>query len=148
MILDIFSAKELFLEVLKRAKKKYEFRVENFTVMGNHYHLMIQPKKGTSLSDIMRWIMSVFAMSYNRRNNSCGHVWNGRFFSRIIDGIDQFLKIFRYIDENPVDAHLVEDKRAWPFGGLWHRRIGSRAIIDEAPDFVLSEFPEHRFLNA
>jgi len=146
MILDVFSAKKLFMDVLQRAKAKYKFRVENFTIMGNHYHLMIQPKNGISLSDIMRWIMSVFAMAYNRRNNSCGHVWNGRFFSRIIGSIDQFLKIFDYIDQNPVAAQLIANKIDWQFGGLWHHRLGSRAIIDDAPDFVLRAFPDHRNL--
>lgn len=144
MILDICSTKELFIEVLKRAKAKYKFRVENFTVMGNHYHLMIQPKNGISLSAIMRWIMSVFAMAYNRRTNSCGHVWNGRFFSRIVENLDQFLKIFGYIDENPVMAQLVENKTDWRFGGIWHHRRGLHSIVDESPEFILRFFPEHR----
>jgi REP element-mobilizing transposase RayT len=41
MILDSRGSKELFLEVLRRAKAKYRFRIENFCIMGNHFHLVI-----------------------------------------------------------------------------------------------------------
>jgi putative transposase len=63
MILDTSSMKELFLSVVKRAKRKYDFRLENFCLMGNHFHLVVQPGRGESLSTIMRWILSVFAMA-------------------------------------------------------------------------------------
>lgn len=35
--------KELFLSVVKRAKGKYDFRLENLCVMGNHFHFIIKP---------------------------------------------------------------------------------------------------------
>src|SRR5512133_313133 len=75
MILDSIAMKELFLSVVKRAKKKYDFRLENFCVMGNHFHFIIRPGQGTSLSAIMRWILSVFAMAYNKIMGLTGHVW-------------------------------------------------------------------------
>jgi hypothetical protein len=37
--------KALFLDVVAKAKKRYSFRIENFTVRGNHFHLIIQPGK-------------------------------------------------------------------------------------------------------
>src|SRR5512145_89083 len=84
MILDTSAMKELFLSVVKRAKEKYDFRLENFCIMGNHVHFLIQPGRGESLSAIMRWILSVFAMAYNKIRCMTGHVWGCRFFSRII----------------------------------------------------------------
>jgi putative transposase len=61
MILDTNAMKELFLSVVKRAKEKYDFRLENFYIMGNHF--IIQPIRGESLSAIMQWILSVSAMA-------------------------------------------------------------------------------------
>jgi REP element-mobilizing transposase RayT len=34
--------KNLFLEVVKRSKKKYKFSIKNFVVMGNHIHLFMR----------------------------------------------------------------------------------------------------------
>lgn len=116
--------KELFLRVLHRARSRYRFRIENFCIMGNHYHLLIRPGPGESLSRIMQWIMSVFAMAYNRVHGISGHVWGERFFSKIIGGFRDFLETFRYIDRNPVDAGLVANAWEWEHGGLWHDRMG------------------------
>jgi len=59
--------KDLFLEVIVRAKGKFRFRIENFCVMGNHIHLMIRPGTRESLSRIMQWVLSVFRNSAGDR---------------------------------------------------------------------------------
>lgn len=48
MILDNRGMKDLFLQVVARARKRYDFRIENFTLMGNHFHLMLRPSRGES----------------------------------------------------------------------------------------------------
>jgi len=142
MILDSGLSKELFLSVVKRAKRKFSFRIENFSIMGNHFHLVIAPGKGESLSAIMQWIMSVFAMAYNRIHGFTGHVWGERFFSRIIAGLRELIAIFEYIDENPVKANQVDNRRMWRHGGLWHTRTGNRDIVDKGPEWIGLVFPE------
>jgi putative transposase len=143
MILDRSVIKDLFLSVLVRARKKYKFRIENFTVMGNHYHLIMKPAPGESLSRIMQWIMSVFAMAYNARYGLTGHVWGQRFFSGIIYSFKEFIRTCKYIDGNPVAAQMVVNPREWPFGGLWHTRAGCRDIIGPAELYVCLSIESH-----
>ena len=143
MILSSEDDKKLLLAVIKRAKKRYCFQVKNFCIMNNHLHLLIKPGKDESLSRIMQWILSVFAMLWNRKHNLTGHVWGERFFSRIIAGTIDFLRTFFYIDENPVYAQLVEQPWKWEFGGLWHHHKGITDVTD-APDSLILQFcPEH-----
>jgi len=146
MILDSLAMKNLFLQTVARAKKKYDFRVENFCIMGNHFHMIIQPMNGASLSGIMQWIMSIFAMRWNRINKLTGHVWGGRFFSRLMESLMEFLQVFRYIDDNPVKACQVTQTYEWQHGGLWHRRTGVREIVDAIPEWLSLQFPEHQTL--
>jgi len=146
MILDTGPMKELFLSVVLRAKKKYDFRIENFCIMGNHFHFVIQPRNGESLSDILRWILSVFAMAYNRITGLTGHVWGCRFFSRIIAKLRDLIEVFKYIDENPVRASQVEDRRQWRYGGLGHDRRGCREIVAGLPIWLALFFPDHALL--
>jgi putative transposase len=143
MIFDTSSMKELFLSVVVRAKQKYDFRIENFCIMGNHFHFVIQPLHGESLSAIMRWIMSVFAMAFNKIKGFTGHVWGCRFFSRIIVSLRDLIEVFEYIDHNPVKASQVEDRREWRYGGLSHNREGCREIVEESPGWLGLLFPEH-----
>jgi len=143
MIFDACTMKELFLSVVKRAKTKYDFRLENFCIMGNHFHFVIQPGRGESLSAIMRWILSVFAMAYNKIKGFTGHVWGCRFFSRIIPNLWELLQVFEYIDSNPLRASLVDDRRQWHWGGLWHDRTGCRELVKAPPAWLEPLVPEH-----
>jgi REP element-mobilizing transposase RayT len=143
MIFDADSMKELLLSVTRRAKAKYDFRMENFCIMGNHFHFIIRPGKGESLSAIMRWIMSVFAMAYNRIHKLVGHVWGSRFFSRVLSGLREFIEVFEYIDSNPVRANQVTNRRNWRYGGLWHHRACQRGIVDDLPYWTLSLLQDH-----
>ncbi len=71
--------KDLFLEVLASAKKKYDFKIINFCIMSNHIHLMIKPLKKSCLSDIMQWVLGNFAVKFNKIYGIHGHVWYDRF---------------------------------------------------------------------
>jgi putative transposase len=146
MILDSAAMKDLFLETVARAKQKYDFRIENFCVMGNHFHMIVQPLNGASLSAIMQWIMSVFAMAWNRIHHQTGHVWGGRFFSRLIASLQELMQVFRYIDANPVKACQVERADDWRHSGIWHFRRGLRDIVDALPEWLALLFPGHQTL--
>ena len=78
MLLSSQEEKEYFLKVIKQAKKKYSFCLISFCIMNNHIHFVIKPEKEENLSRIMQWILSVFAMSWNRRHKMTGHFWGSR----------------------------------------------------------------------
>ena len=137
--------REMFIGVLKRAKKKYNFTLVNFCIVGNHIHLLIKPGTGESLSRIMQWLLGVFAQMWNRKHNLSGHLWGDRFFSRIISGFLDQMRVFLYIDNNPVAAGLVKNPSQWKHGGLWHHKKGLTEIISLADPLVLEYFPEHSF---
>ena len=135
--------RELFMSVLKRAKKKFNFSLKNFCIMGNYIHLLIKPGSGVSLSKIMQWLLSVFAQLWNKKHNLSGHLWGDRFFSRIIAGISDFLRVSLYIDYNPVYAGIVNKPEEWKHGGLWHHKKGVTDITGLPDLLLLKYFPEH-----
>ena len=146
----IFLAREdrdLFMEILKRARKKFNFALKNFCIMGNHVHLLVKPGPGVSLSKIMQWLLGVFAQTWNKKHNLSGHLWGERFYSRIIQGISDFLRVFLYIDYNPVIAGLVLKPEQWMYGGLWHHIKGLTEVICSADPETLECFPEHQCLT-
>jgi putative transposase len=133
MILEADANKDLFLSVVKEATRRYSFRLENFCVMGNHVHFIIQPAIGESLSAIMQWIFGVFAMRFNRRFGLTGHVWGERFFSRIIADMKRFFEIFAYIDDNPREAGLVEKAQDWLYGRFHLNEIACEGLLASPP---------------
>ena len=120
--------KVLYEKVLAECKRKYVFLVIHFGIMDNHVHLIIRPGR-ESLSKIMQWLNSVFAMRFNRLTGRCGHVWKCRFWSKIIDRIEQFKAVFDYISFNPVKAGLAGTPEEYPFCGNFHLANNIPGII-------------------
>jgi len=140
--------RHLFMAILKRAKTKFNFSLKNFCVMGNHIHFLIKPGPGESLSKIMQWLLGVFAQAWNKKHGLSGHLWGDRFFSRIIAGLLDFLRVFVYIDYNPVIAGLVTKPEQWRYGGLWHHKRGLTDVtsLEDTEDWrSLACFSERRF---
>jgi len=129
-------AKDLFLSIVARAKQKYRFSVENFTILDNHFHLIVHVPEGSNLSDIMKWILGVFAMQWNKIHGNWGHFWGERFFSRILEDIVDYVAAFTYIDDNPVRAGVASAPGRWRFGGLWHHLKGWTAVLDPLPGWA------------
>jgi len=143
MLLNTPAARKLFLGVINKARKKYAFSIDNYVVMGNHVHLIMYPGINESLSRIMQWILSVYAMVYNKRFNRSGHFWGERFFSRIIDSFFDYLHTFDYIDRNPFVAGLVSEIYGWRFSGVFEHRYGRCHTVTPMPVHLMTFFPYH-----
>jgi putative transposase len=122
--------KILFLSFVKKAKARFHFQLWDFCIMDNHIHFLIKPGKDVNLSQIMQGIKCNFAKAWNKARGLKGHVWGDRFYSRIISGIVDFLRVREYIAENPVKAGLVEQAVDWVFGSLYHRLHGQSDLLE------------------
>ena len=118
----IFAAevvKKLFFFLLKRAKKKYKFKLKHYAIMSNHIHLLIEPRHKDDLPKIMQWLLGCFASRFNRLFGLKGHVWWDRYRSNIVKGPRKLQDTFRYISENPVKAGLADTADAYGYSGIY-----------------------------
>lgn len=141
-IMNSAGVKQMFIDILERAKKKYAFSITNFCIMDNHIHLMIRPYRKVNLSKVMQWILSVFAVSFNRLFGYTGHVWYDRFKSRIIRSLRQWIATFLYVLENPVRANIVSSPEEYYFNGITRMRKGDYSIVDPPTLIITMLFPE------
>lgn len=107
--------------------------------MGNHIHFDITPNENESLSNIMQWILSVFAVRYNKIFKYKGHLWYDRFKSKIINDYIQLINTFVYISNNPVRAGLCDHPLHYTYNGITHIMNGNFQIIDEPDDSLMQE---------
>jgi len=81
-------------------------------------------------------------MRFNKLLHLTGHVWGQRFFSAILAELQDYVRAFNYIDDNPVIAHLVINPEKWLFGGA-NRFLCGDSYILAPPDSILSMlYPE------
>lgn len=117
---------EKFLEYVKTAKEKYNFYLYAYCLMDNHYHLLIETTKA-NLSKIMQYINTAYTSYYNVKRKKCGHVFQGRYKSIIVDKDSYLLELTRYIHLNPVKAKMVDD----PISYIWSSMKGYLSKQDD-----------------
>lgn len=100
--------KLFFLELLRAVRIKFNCLIFAYTIMDNHYHLLIQIQT-ENLSQIMHRLNSRYAQYYNWRHNRKGHVFQGRFLSYLITDDLYLVTVLRYIHQNAVRARIVEN---------------------------------------
>ena len=117
-----------FLDIIDIAAERYEVRVLADVEMNNHYHLVVDTPKG-NLSAAMRYVNGVYTQHVNRRHRRTGHVFDGRFVSRLV-GDDLYLRtVVKYVAMNPVEAGLVTDPGDW----VWSSYRATAGLVDPRP---------------
>ena len=96
------------------AEKLRLYRLSAFVVMSNHVHILIWPR--AYLSKITKSIKGYTARECNKLLSRTGkNFWQDESFDHAVRNEDEFWRIKRYIEENPVKAGLVENSAYWPW---------------------------------
>lgn len=90
-----------------------------WSLMPNHLHLLLRTGK-VPLSKVLRRLLGGYASAFNRRHRRCGHLFQNRFKSMLVEEERYLLELVRYIHLNPVRGAMVprlEDLDAYPWTG-------------------------------
>jgi REP element-mobilizing transposase RayT len=116
---------ERALFLLERAVSRFELVCHGWCYLPNHSHLLVTSREG-NLSRAMHWLGTCTAQSFNRRHATSGHVYQGRFGSRLVESERYLLELSRYLPLNPVRAGLCDSPEDWPWSS-YAATIGERA---------------------
>lgn len=75
------ECREVFLYAIKKAIKKFNFKLYALCIMSNYVHYLIEPNQPEDLPKIMHWLNWYTAMCFNRMLNRTGHFWEKRYYS-------------------------------------------------------------------
>ncbi|MDD3295729.1 MAG: transposase [Candidatus Omnitrophica bacterium] len=101
-----------FLEYLKITRDKYRFYLYAYCLMGNHYHLLLETTQ-PNISKIMQYLNTAYTVYCNVKRKRCGHLFQGRYKSIIVDADNYLLELTRYIHLNPVRAKIVTSLQSY-----------------------------------
>ena len=104
--------RHIFMDVAAQTLSRFQWRCLTYCLMPNHYHLVVRTPKA-DLSNGMRHINGLYAQTFNRRHDRCGHLFQGRFGGRLIQSQAHLLEVIRYVALNPVRAGLVKRPEDW-----------------------------------
>ena len=129
------SDQRAFLDAIARTRERYPFRLYGYCLMTNHFHLLIRPGDGQSISRILQSLTVTQTWRYHKRHRTTGHVWQGRFKSPAIQDDGHLLAVLRYIEANPLRARMVKDLADYRWSSYRAHGLGE-------PDPLLDPLPE------
>lgn len=100
-IFDDDHDRERFLQRLAESVETYGARVYLFCLMSNHVHLVLETP-AANLGRLMQSLGTGYTMYYNLRHATCGHLFQGRYGAKLVEGDEYLLKLSRYVHLNPV----------------------------------------------
>jgi REP element-mobilizing transposase RayT len=133
--------RERFLDVLARVVRRFGWRLHAYCLMGNHYHLVLDTPE-PNLSRGMRTLNGEATQESNRRHLRCGHLFQGRFASVVVEKERHLLELCRYVVLNPVRARgmKVSAPEDWPWSSY-----RATAGLEAAPGWLHTEWLLRRF---
>jgi putative transposase len=135
-----------FETVLRQAKEWQTMRLLGYTMMPNHWHLVLWPEHDGDLSEFLRWLTVTHTQRYHAHYHTggSGPVYQGRFKSFPIQEDDHLWTVWRYVERNALRADLVRRAEDWPWSSLWQRSQGRAAgLLDEGPVPLPSNWVEY-----
>lgn len=118
-----------YLNLLNELKGKAGVDIWAYCLMPNHVHLIVVPKRPSSLAKLFGPAHHRYARRFNIARDWVGHLWQERFHSFVMDE-QHLLAAVRYVELNPVRAGLCAHPDDW-------RWSSAPAHLHDAPDSLV-----------
>jgi putative transposase len=108
----------LLVDVLFHYRAQEKYRLHEFVVMPDHFHLLITPRE--SLERAMQLIKGGFSFRAKRELGFMHEIWQSSFYDRRVRDAEEYFAFREYIRQNAPKRRLTiraEDYRycsAWP----------------------------------
>src|SRR5665647_2349785 len=141
---DIFNDdydRQLFVDRLISLLSETGVHCYAWAILSNHFHLLLMPTS-TPLAHFMRRLLTGYAVSFNRRNQRSGHLFQNRYKSIVCEEEPYLLELVRYIHLNPLRAGMIaslEELDLYPWSG--HAvLLGHRPLAGQETAAILERF--------
>ncbi|WP_078429801.1 REP-associated tyrosine transposase [Alkalihalobacterium alkalinitrilicum] len=135
----------MYLSILEETRKFFPFHLHAYCLMTNHIHLLLETIDNPT-KDIIKKLHSLYAIYFNKRYKTSGHLFQGRYHAELIRDDPHFLEVSRYIHLNPVAAKMVTrpDSYRWSSYAAYNSSRSNPHIKTER---ILSYFPHPQKQN-
>ena len=106
---------KMYLELLKKYKQQYGFKLFSFEPMPGSLNLLLELKEGETISMVMHDINSSYTKYFNGRYARKGHAFRERFKPVVVEKETYLLSLVNYIHQVPVRSGLARDPREYVF---------------------------------
>lgn len=124
VFLDEADYKE-YLARLTLYKKRHHLLIYGYCLMPNHIHMIGMPEEQKELAKFMHGVSRSYTAYFNKKYKKVGHLWQGRFKSKVIAKDGYLVDCIQYIEHNPVRANIVKAAGDYLWSSYRERALGS-----------------------
>ncbi len=117
----------LFIDVLLHYQSQNKYRLHEFVVMPNHFHLLITPT--VPLERTIQFIKGGFSYRAKKELGFQQEIWQNSFYDHRVRDAAEYLRCRHYIHMNPVRKGLVPIPEEFPYSSVKLR-------LDEVPQWL------------
>ncbi len=134
--------RQTYLQLLAEFTAQYHVQIWAWCLMTNHIHLVLVPRQEVALARAVGEAHRRYTRAINFRQRMRGHLFQERFHSFPIQEDRHLLAVVRYVECNPVRAHMVRQAVDYPWSSARHhvtgqpdRLVQRSPIRDLVPDW-------------
>ncbi len=131
------------IHILHELKAELYFEIYSYCFMSNHVHLLLKEKSAGEISQIMKRLLTKYAMYFNKKYQRTGALIANRYKSQPVEFDEYLLSVIRYIHQNPIKAGIVNKIEDYRWNSYNEYVDGKKNIIDT--DFVLQLISRKEF---
>jgi len=129
---------KLFVDLLLEAKEKTGMGIIAFTIMPNHWHLVLFPENTGDMKKFMHLLTNAHTRKVHTvtKTTGTGPLYQGRYKSFMIDDDAYLLTVIKYVERNPVRAGSTRTVEEWKWGSGWIRQRGTtkqKQLLSKGP---------------
>ena len=123
---------KLLAKALTSVRRKVPFAICGYCFMPDHWHAILLPEDGTSISDILMRIKIATYQRISKARECPQPIWQSRFCDHILRLRSEFDQTLTYMHENPAVKGLVEDSIDWKWSSAaWYTSRTGLIEIDQ-----------------
>ena len=101
--------RERFVASLADRVEQFNIRLYLYCLLTNHVHLVFETPEG-NCGKFMQSLATAYTVYFNLRHHRHGHLMDGRYKAKLVEGDKYLLVLSRYVHLNPVQLGALKDK--------------------------------------
>jgi len=138
-----------YIDWLRKYSRKFGVDVHAWVMMTNHVHLLCSPQREQAISKMMQALGRHYVRYFNFEYRRTGTLWEGRYKSCLVQADSYLLKVYRYIELNPVRAEMVQSPGEYQWSSYHINGLGNVSdLCTPHPEYLaLGAEKEERLSN-
>jgi putative transposase len=113
----------LLIDVLRNYMAAGKFKVHEFIVMPNHFHILLTIDEPMKIEDAVKLIKGNFSYRLSKEFGIRRETWQRGFSDVRITTRESFLKHVDYINSNAIKAGLASAAEEYPYCSVYLRKL-------------------------